>query len=79
MGVEEIQTILTILAWVQAECGSLQHSSILADIPDVEIYEDWEGGESSHSEPSQHEDVRQHDELQGATEEHRSHLGTVSM
>ncbi len=56
-------SILTILAWVQAECGPLQHGSILADIPDVEIYKDWEGGKSSHSEPSQHEDVCQHDEL----------------
>lgn len=60
-----METILTILAWVQAECGPLQHGSILANIPDVEVYKDWEGGESSHSEPGQHEDVCQHDELQG--------------
>lgn len=57
--------VLTILAWVQAERGPLQHSGILADVPDVEVYEDWEGGEGSHSEPSQHEDVCQHDELRG--------------
>lgn len=56
--------ILTILAWVQAECGPLQYGGILANIPDVEINKDGEGGESSHSEPSQHEDVCQHDELQ---------------
>lgn len=56
-------SILTVLAWIQAERGPLQHGSVLANIPDVEIYEDREGGESRHSEPSQHEDVCQHDEL----------------
>lgn len=56
-------SFLTILAWVQAECSTVQHGSVLADIPDVEIYKDWKGSKSSHSEPSQHEDVCQHDEL----------------
>lgn len=54
---------ITILPWVQAEWSSFQHSNILTDIPDVEIYKDGEGGKSSHSKPSQHEDVCQHDEL----------------
>lgn len=57
------QSILTILAWVQAERGSIQHSGILANIPDVEIEENWDGSKGGHSEPSQHEDVSQHDEL----------------
>lgn len=61
---EETETGLTILAWVQAERGPVQHCSVLANIPDVEVYEDGQGGESRHSEPGQHEDVRQHDELQ---------------
>lgn len=64
--------ILTVLAWVQAERGSLQHCGVLADVPDVEVYEDWDGGEGSHSEPSQHEDVCQHDKLRGQTKEHGS-------
>lgn len=59
--------MLTILAWVKAQGGSLQDSSILANIPDVEIYENWNGGKCSHSKPSQHEDVCQHDELKGET------------
>lgn len=61
---EETETVLTILAWVQAERGPVQHCSVLANIPDVEVDEDRQGGESRHSEPGQHEDVRQHDELQ---------------
>ena len=56
--------VLTILAWVQAERGPVQHCSILANIPDVEVYEDRQGGEGRHSKPGQHEDVCQHDELQ---------------
>lgn len=56
---------LTVLAWVQAEWSSLQHSSVLADVPDVEVYKDRDGGEPSNSQPGQHEDVCQHDELQG--------------
>ena len=63
-GDEEMKVFLTILTWVPAECGPLQHSGILADVPDVKVYKDWEGCESSHPEPSQHEDVCQHDELQ---------------
>lgn len=63
-------SILTILAWVQAERGSLQHCGVLADVPDVEVYKDRDRGEGGHSEPSQHEDVCQHDKLQGKTKEH---------
>lgn len=66
---EETETGLTILAWVQAERGPVQHCSVLANIPDVEVYEDGQGGESRHSEPGQHEDVRQHDELQRNAEQ----------
>lgn len=62
---------LTVLAWVQAERGSLQHSGILANVPDVKVNKDRNGGETSNSEPSQHEDVCQHDELQ---EKDRLHL-----
>lgn len=64
--------MLTILAWVKAQAGSLQDSSILANIPDVEVYENWDGGKCSHSKPSQHEDVCQHDELKvgNGTDEH---------
>lgn len=58
-----METVLTILSWVQAERSSLQHCSILANIPNVEIYKHWEGGERCHTKPSQHEDVCQHDEL----------------
>lgn len=65
---------LTVLAWVQAERGSLQHSSILANVPDVKVNKDRDGGESSNSEPSQHEDVCQHDELQ---EKDRLHLWRI--
>lgn len=65
---------LTVLAWVQAERGSLQHGSILANVPDVKVNKDWDGGETSNSEPSQHEDVCQHDELQ---EKDRLHLRCI--
>lgn len=65
---------LTVLAWVQAERGSLQHSSILANVPDVKVNKDRDGGETSNSEPSQHEDVCQHDELQ---EKDRLHLWRI--
>lgn len=62
--------MLTILAWVQAERGSLQHCGVLADVPDVEVYKNRDRGEGGHSEPSQHEDVCQHDKLQGKIKEH---------
>lgn len=67
---------LTILAGVQAECGPLQHSDILANVPDVEIYKDWERGKSCHSQPRQHEDVCQHDELKKAEKVTITHLIT---
>lgn len=53
----------TVLAWVQAECGVLHCGSILADVPDVKVDKDRDRSECCHSKPSQHEDVRQHDEL----------------
>lgn len=70
-----VQLSLTVLAWVQAQRGSLQHSSVLANVPDVKVYEDWDGGKTSNSEPSQHEDVCQHDELQ---EKDRLHLYDIT-
>lgn len=63
--------MLTILAWVQAEGGSFQHCGILADVPDVKVYKDWDRGEGGHSKPSQHENVCQHDKLQGKTKNDR--------
>lgn len=42
----------------------------MANGPDVEVDEDGEGGERSHPEPSQHEDVRQHDKLRKIEETH---------
>lgn len=63
--------ILTILAWVQAERGSFQHSGVLADVPDVKVYKYRDRGEGGHSEPSQHENVCQHDKLQRKTKNHR--------
>lgn len=51
----------------------------MANVPDVEVYEDGEGGESGHSEPSQHEDVSQHDELKEQQKANGSRLGTVSV
>lgn len=61
---------LTKLAQVQAEVGALHHSGVLTDGPDVEVHEDGEGGECCHPEPSQHEDVRQHDKLRKIEETH---------
>lgn len=55
--------IITILTRVEAQRGPLQDSRVLANIPDVEVYKDGYGGERCHSEPGQHEDVSQHDEL----------------
>lgn len=55
--------LLTILAWIQAQLRPIQNRRILANIPDVEVQKDWDGGESCDSKPSQHEDVGQHDEL----------------
>lgn len=69
-----IRIRLTILAWVQAKRSSLQHSGILANVPDVKVYKDWDGGETSNSEPSKHEDVCQHDELQGKERLHLLHF-----
>lgn len=66
---------LTVLAWIQTKRSSLQHSCILADVPDVKVYKDRDGGKTSNSEPSQHEDVCQHDELQ---EKHRLHLWYIT-
>lgn len=60
-----LEAVLTVLARVQAERGALQRGAVLAEVPDVEVDEDGQGGEGSHSQPGQHEDVRQHDELQG--------------
>lgn len=67
-GAQLVAIGLTVLAWVQTKRSSLQHSSILADVPDVEVYKDRDGGKTSNSKPSQHEDVCQHDELQGKTQ-----------
>lgn len=75
MGHQLVKISLTILAWVQAKRSSLQHSSILANVPDVKVYKDRDGGKTSNSEPSQHEDVCQHDELQ---EKHRLHLWYIT-
>lgn len=55
--------IPTVLARVQAERGALQHGGILANVPDVEVDKDGQGGKHRHTQPGQHEDVRQHDEL----------------
>lgn len=53
----------TELARVQTQILSLQHSAVLANSPDVEVDKDGQSGEGRHSEPGQHKDIRQHDEL----------------
>lgn len=65
---KESETKGTVLTRVEAQRSPLQQSVVLANIPDVEIYKDRNGGESCHSQPGQHEDVSQHDELKISTE-----------
>ncbi len=57
----------TKLARVKTQTCSLQNGRVLANGPDVEIHEDRQRGECCHTQPSQHEDVRQHDELENKT------------
>lgn len=49
IGHQLMKLSLTVLAWVQAERSSLQHSSVLANVPDVKVYKDRDGGKTSNS------------------------------
>lgn len=62
-GNKQREGLLTVLPWIQAQVRPIQDCCVLANIPDVEVKKDWDGGESCDPEPSQHEDVGQHDEL----------------
>lgn len=55
---------LTKLTKVQAEIRPLHQGGVSADGPQVEVHVNWQGGERRHSQPGQHEQVRQHDKLQ---------------
>lgn len=49
------------LTKVQAEIRPLHQGGVSADGPQVEVHVNWQGGERRHSQPGQHEQVRQHD------------------
>lgn len=57
---DELRTKLT---QVEAKVETFQKCGVLTGVPDVEVHEDWQGGEGCNSQPSQHEDISKHDEL----------------
>lgn len=64
----------TKLTQVQAEIGSLRQAGVLTHGPNIEVHEDRQAGECSHSEPYQEEQVGQEHQLQTETRYNESQV-----